>query len=114
MVCSKCGLRVLDGLLECPKCGTRLIGDNLSQIPVQVNTVQTADNAGAVAGFVLGLISWFFNLWGIVGILAIAFSVAGISKAKFCADRGKAFAIIGLIFGIINTLYAALSILGRV
>ena len=59
-----------------------------------------------IAGFVLGLISWFLNFWGIVGIIAIVFSAIGLSQLSRTNQKGKVLAIIGLVSGIVNVIYA--------
>ena len=59
-----------------------------------------------IAGFVLGLISCFLNFCGIVGIIAIVFSAIGLSQLSRTHQKGKALAIIGLVSGIANVIYA--------
>ena len=58
-----------------------------------------------IAGFVLGLISWFLNFFGIVGIIAIVFSAIGLSQLSGTHQEGKVLAIIGLVSGIVNVIY---------
>lgn len=48
---------------------------NGQQKPDQTNSL-------AIAGLVLGLVSWFLNFFGIVGILAIVFSAIALSQIK--------------------------------
>jgi len=50
------------------------------------------------------LISWFINLWGLVGTVAIVFSILGLNKKV--TGTSKVFAIVGIVSGIINVLYA--------
>ena len=64
-----------------------------------------------IAGFVLGLISWFLNFFGIVGIMAIVFSAIGLSQLSRTNQKGKVLAIIGLVLGITNVIYAVLGLL---
>ena len=64
-----------------------------------------------IAGFVLGLISWFLNFFGIIGIIAIVFSAIGLSQLSRTNQKGKVLAIIGLVLGIINVIYAVLGLL---
>ena len=64
-----------------------------------------------IAGFVLGLISWFLNFFGIIGIIAIVFSAIGLSQLSRTNQKGKVLAIIGLVLGIINVIYAVLDLL---
>ena len=64
-----------------------------------------------IAGFVLGLISWFLNFFGIIGIIAIVFSAIGLSQLSGTNQKGKVLAIIGLASGIINVIYALVIIM---
>ena len=64
-----------------------------------------------IAGFVLGLISWFLDFFGIVGIMAIVFSAIGLSQLSRTNQKGKVLAIIGLVLGITNVIYAVLGLL---
>ncbi|MCU4989720.1 hypothetical protein OCF10_12340 [Bacillus cereus] len=50
------------------------------------------------------MISWFINLWGLVGTVAIVFSILGLNKKV--TGTSKVFAIVGIVSGIINVLYA--------
>lgn len=63
-------------------------------------------NVFAITGLVLGIISWFLNLFGIIGTLAIVFSSIALSQIKTNNEKGKGFAITGLVSGIINVIYA--------
>lgn len=115
MYCKNCGSTLPDSISEgefCTYCGSKVTSDGLVQNqtyqPLNTsdsNVQPAATNTFAIAGFVLGLISWFLNLWGIIGTLAIVFSALGLSKLKFVNNKGKVFAIIGLISGICNVLY---------
>jgi len=58
----------------------------------------------ALVGFIVGLISWIINLWGLVGIVAVVFSVLALNKKV--EGTSKTFSIIGLVSGGINILYA--------
>ena len=64
-----------------------------------------------IAGFVLGLISWFLNFFGIIGIIAIVFSAIGLSQLSRTNQKGKVLAIIGLVSGIISVIYAFIIIM---
>lgn len=64
-------------------------------------------NAFAMTGFVLSIISFFLNFWGIVGILAVVFSILGLCQISKTSQKGKVLSILGIIFGAINIVYAA-------
>ena len=58
----------------------------------------------ALFGYIFGLGCWFINLWGIVGALAIIFSIwALVTKVHRLA---KVMAVMGLIGGTVNVAYA--------
>lgn len=115
MYCKNCGSTLPDNTSEgefCTYCGSKVTSDGIAQNhtyqpanTANSNVQPAATNTFAIAGFVLGLVSWFLNLWGIVGTLAIVFSALGLSKLKHYNNKGKVFAIIGLISGICNVLY---------
>lgn len=60
----------------------------------------------SLVGFITGLISWFINLWGLIGTIAIVFSILGLNKKV--TGTSKTFAIVGMVSGIINVLYAVM------
>ena len=64
-----------------------------------------------IVGFVLGLISWFLNFWGIVGIIAIVFSAIGLSQLSRTNQKGKVLAIIGLVSGIVSSIIYSIFII---
>ena len=65
----------------------------------------------AVVGFVLGLISLLIDFWGLIGIVAIVFSVAGYIGCNQHNQKGKARAVFGIIFGLASVLYTFFKIL---
>lgn len=71
-------------------------------------------NAFALLGFVLGLLSVaLYWVLGIVPVLAIIFSIIGLVSVKKLGQRGKGFAITGLVLGIIFILAFGLQIFLR-
>lgn len=111
MFCPKCGEKVIIGTKFCPKCGNPLTIEQ----PVHQTKIRDADNAKtpldhfALLGFVFGCISWILNFWGIVGIIAVTFSVLGLNHRLEGTD--KVIAIIGLVSGIINIIYGLSALL---
>jgi ribosomal protein S27AE len=128
MFCPKCGEKVVVGTKFCPKCGNPLPmeqpqqrkatvnEENISsEQPVHQTKIRDADNTKtpldhfALLGFVFGCISWILNFWGIVGIIAVVFSVLGLNHRL--EGIGKVIAIIGLVSGIINIIYGLSALL---
>ena len=63
-------------------------------------------NSCAIIGFILGIIAFFFNFFGLIGFLAVIFSSIGLYQLLTNNYNGKTLAILGLTFGIINIIYA--------
>lgn len=105
---AKCGNETNDGNKFCGQCG-----ESLSYAIVKGNPVNRHSNSDievfSLVGFITGLISWFINLWGLVGSIAIVFSILGLNKKV--TGTSKVFAIIGVVSGIINVLYAFMLII---
>lgn len=101
--CTKCGNETNEDNKFCGQCG-----DSLSYKTVEGNFVNSNSNSSievfSLVGFITGLISWFINFWGLIGSVAIVFSILGLNKQV--TGTSKTFAIVGMVSGIINVLYA--------
>ena len=110
MVCSKCGKDVANGTIFCDNCGNRLYNEQEQPIHNTINTYPQAVtkpklNIMALVGFILGCVSFLINFWGIVGMVALVFSIVGFTQIKNNGGRGKGFAIAGMILGAIGVVY---------
>lgn len=74
------------------------------------NNLPSTNNSLAIVGFVLGIISFFLNFFGIVGISAVVVSSIALTQISKNSEKGKVFAILGIIFGAINIIYACITI----
>lgn len=67
------------------------------------------NNSFAYTGCVLGLVSFLFNPFAILSVLAIVFSAMGLAKSNELEGRGKitgrGTAIAGIILGLIGLAY---------
>ncbi len=61
-------------------------------------------NGLCVAGFVVGIVSIFFYITGIAGIVALVLSGLGLSSSARNNQRGRGLAIAGLVLGIVSTV----------
>lgn len=109
--CSKCGTEVTGSF--CPQCGAAI---NATPNPIQnyqmqrpVNTQKT--NVMAIVGFTLGIVSLFINLLGIVGILALVFSIIGLTQINNAGGKGKGLAVTGIILGAIGVIWGVAALL---
>ncbi|HDR7793994.1 TPA: zinc ribbon domain-containing protein [Bacillus luti] len=101
--CTKCGNETDDSSKFCGQCGESLHYERVEQNEVVSHATNDLE-VFSLVGFITGLISWFINFWGLVGTIAIVFSILGLNKKV--TGTSKVFAIIGVVSGIINVLYA--------
>jgi len=79
-------------------------------------TINASVNRNAFYGFVTGLISVFFNFFFVLSIVAIVFSIMGISRARQLAAQGApstlmGLAVAGLAMGTLSTVIAIIGFL---
>lgn len=67
-------------------------------------------NGLCVAGFVVGIVSVFLNIYGIVGIVALILSAVGLSSCTKHNQRGKGLAVAGLVLGIVGVIWGLVTI----
>ena len=72
------------------------------------NNLSQKYNTFSIIGFILGIISFFLNLFGLMGILALIFSSIGLYQIYKNNQDGKTLCILGILFGTINITYALL------
>ena len=97
--CTKCGNETNEENKFCGQCG-----ESLNYEKVVASNPNNDIEVFSLVGFITGLISWFINLWGLIGMIAIVFSILGLNKKV--TGTSKVFAIIGIVSGVINVLYA--------
>lgn len=116
MYCTNCGKQIDDGAMFCPECGTRMIqGQEQVHSAEPMYRQQATSNAKlnimAIIGFVIACVSLLLNFWGIVGIVALVFSVVGLVQVSGGNGKGKGFAIAGIAVGGFSVLYGVIAIL---
>ena len=121
--CSTCGKEINENAVVCLGCGAAV--DGKYEAAVGGGPAQTANqppssphqrdvtktNAMAITGFVLGCVSLLLSFWGIVGILALVFSVIGLAQINNYGGRGKGLATTGLILGILGVVWGVIVIM---
>ncbi|MCA8939263.1 MAG: DUF4339 domain-containing protein [Planctomycetes bacterium] len=84
--------------------------------PYNQLVVPVVKNSLATAGFVVGIVSIFINLYGLTGIVGICLSIAGLSKAseikKDCKEAGYLGAKAGMGYAIAGLILSLVSIVG--
>ncbi|MDE6597831.1 MAG: zinc ribbon domain-containing protein [Clostridia bacterium] len=95
--CSSCGKELNPDAVICVHCG----------VPVAQNSLEAPKkklNAFGLTGFILSICSiWFGAFFGIMPVIALIFSIIGMTKNKKCRLNG--FSIAGLVLSIIFTLF---------
>ena len=107
MYCKNCGKEVKGNF--CANCGSSVNNGQHSSCATHhqpyTSEKEQKLNIMALIGFVVGCISIFLNFWGIVGIVALIFSVVGFVQINNSNEKGKGFAIAGMIMGGFSIIY---------
>ena len=109
--CTKCGKEFTGSF--CSNCGNAVNGtQSQSQVAYQTQRPVTEQklNVMALVGFILGCVSLFLNFWGIVGILALVFSIVGLTQINNMGGKGKGFAVTGIILGAIGVVWGVIAL----
>ena len=112
MFCVHCGKEIPEGSTFCPECGKsqQESADTVEETritqPASTPLKKAKYNTLCIVGIVVGIISWFLNFWGITGIAAVVISVLGLANCKQKNENGRILAILGIVSGGFNILYA--------
>jgi len=100
--CNECGKEVSDNAKACPGCG-----NPVSEAPeVKINTNTTKNiNTMALVGCLLGIVAWLSSSFGIIGVCACVFSIIGLRKFNPETEKGKEFAVVGLVLGACDIIF---------
>ena len=109
MVCKKCGMEATPDAAFCNYCGCKL--DHPQQSTAQQAESKQKSNIMAIVGFILGCVSLLINFWGIVGIVALIFSIVGIVQINNSGEKGKGFAICGIILGVLGVIWGMVALI---
>lgn len=117
--CYNCNQKIEDSTLVCPNCGKNVYDENgnlnrpkvLYELGDKQSTFTSGDsnlqtNKFALAGFILSIISVFTN--GLFLWLGLIFSIIGLIDCKQRNQKGKTYAIIGIV---ISAIYIILGII---
>ena len=96
--CRSCGAELLDEAVICPKCGVAV---EEIKAPVQKNKL-------ALAGFVLGLVSLFINLYAVPAVLGLVFSIIGLVQINKGNYSNRKQAVAGIVISAISVVWALL------
>lgn len=111
--CTKCGAELLDDAVLCPRCGS--LADNSANNGLGVRSggatnLPTKMNTCSLLGFILSLVGllFYFNIFGMVSLASVVLSIVGLVQISKNFQRGKGFAIAGLVVGICMFMFCLL------
>lgn len=111
MFCGNCGKNADDGKTYCDNCANLLHSETEKR---KENNRQEAANPKlsiiALVGFVLGCVSFLINFMGILGILALVLSIIGFAQINNNGEKGKGFAVAGMLLGAIGVIYGFITL----
>ena len=105
--CSKCGSEIKEGSSFCQNCG-----EKINSIPSQPATNTTTSNGStktnglAIAGFIISLVAAFS--FGSSSLLGLILSIIGLTQINKSNDKGKGFAIAGIVISSIMLIVSIL------
>ena len=107
--CPECGKPMAASLKACPECGCPVapLPEVKKESPVDATSSSEVPkmNGLSLAGGITGICSIFIDILGLVAITAIILSCVGLSEVTNKGQRGKAWAITGIVLGCIELLY---------
>lgn len=111
MYCKNCGHQIDDGSKYCPECGASQntsFSSDYEYSGTQEFKHEAGYNSVCIIGLVISIASLFINMFGLLAIAGIIVSIAGMKSCKSRGEKGKVFAVIGLVLGIVSLLYTIL------
>ena len=100
--CTHCGAEILEEAVICTKCGCWVEQKNQQGVSPLRGAVQNAKlNVCAIVGFILSMASIVFvvNFMGFLALAGMIVSVVGLTQIKNAEQKGKGYAVAGIIVG---------------
>ena len=109
MFCKQCGKPIDEGQEFCEEC-KGIATSTYTQAQVNQNVGMKKQNSMALLSFIISLVGLLIA--GLpCGIVAIITGIVGLTKFNPETEKGKGFAIAGLIIGIIDAVLIIISII---
>lgn len=116
MFCPECGKEIPDGIKFCPECGAKQRDAPDISFSSDATASRGKENNGiheynilCIAGLVISCVSLL--LGGVIGIAGIIVSYIGLKKCKEQKEKGREFAIIGIVLGSTTAVFWLVSII---
>ena len=108
--CSECGKQISDKSDKCVHCGCPI--PKTYETNTSNNSQVESKNNFCIAGMIIGIISWFIDLFGLVSGLGLTLSIIGYSNAN--NSKEKNYATIGFIVSAIELLLKFFQLMGLI
>lgn len=128
--CSECGKQISDQASTCPHCGiavkaytycpycnAKTASDNFcNNCGHDINpmnnyqVVKGKTNSMALSGGIIGICSLAIDILGLVSITAIVLSSIGLKQVSTTGQKGRGWAIAGIVCGIVELVFKVLMI----
>lgn len=106
MKCIKCGREIKAGSAFCQYCGVPQPKKNSAQNEDNRENKKSL-NKMCVIGLVAAVLTSFFNIGELGGLIAVGLSVYGLMQCKKMNEGGRVLAVIGIVIGIFTIMDAS-------
>ena len=119
MYCKHCGFQLQEDVNYCPVCGKRQ-SDPVVREPAAAPTPeppQASPSAAApvniycVIGFSLSCASFLLTFFGLTALAGLILSVIGLRQLPVKGERGKGFAVAGIIIAVVSLILLVLALI---
>ena len=114
MRCKHCGFETQETFDRCPACG------KLQSDPVEPETPPVREEPGipeqaaepplnrsSIVGFSLGCAGFLISVFGLKSLAGLILSIVGLSELRFTKERGKGFAVAGIVVSCLSLIRCA-------
>ena len=117
MYCKHCGFQLQEQVNYCPACGKSQLDPVEQQPPVAPQPeytpaapVQMPHNTFCVVGFALSCVSFILTFFGLTALAGLILSVIGLRQTSVKGERGKAYAVSGIVLSVFSLIVFAFSL----
>ena len=120
MYCKHCGFELQEKVNYCPACGkSQLDPVEQEQAPQQADPVVTPPaqaaaqapyNTCSIVGFALSCASFVLTFLGLTALAGLICSIIGLRQTAAKGERGKGYAVAGIIVAILSLITFAFAI----
>lgn len=123
--CNECGKEVSDKASVCMNCGSPIessekaldnanVNNTVANYEMNIKTNENVVNTNkcngfSLAGFILSIVSFIIDIYGLVSLAALMFSIVGLVNST--NQKSKTLAIIGIILSVLELFFKFLQLI---